>query len=165
MPNPNGPKLGGDGDPPQILIVDDDEDLRGFAAEVLGGEGLATLTAASAAEARDLIDRQSFALVLCDMRMPGESGLELLAALREADPELAVVMISGLDDPMLARVAFDRGACGYLVKPFRKNELLIAVEAGLHRRREEAHQRAHELRPGRDADDDTDANRPAASDS
>ena len=124
-----------EGDPPRILIVDDDEDLRGFATAVLEGEGLATHAAADATEARELIQKESFALVLCDLRMPGESGLELLAALHEVDPELAVVMVSGMDDPMLARVAFDQGACGYLVKPFGKNELLIAVESGLRQRR------------------------------
>jgi DNA-binding NarL/FixJ family response regulator len=66
--------------------------------------------------------------------MPGTSGIDLLAALSTRFPEVAVVMITALDDPRVADEAFALGALNYLTKPFEANELLIALASTLRRR-------------------------------
>jgi putative two-component system response regulator len=90
--------------------------------------------ARSAADARERIEAEDFALVLCDIDMPGESGLELARELSESHPELAVTMVTGTDDVETAKEALELGAYGYIVKPFRPTELLIGVANGLRRR-------------------------------
>ncbi len=142
MRNGDGPDDAHGSDEPRILVVDDDDALRQSVVRTLEKRGYGALGAASATEARALMREISFELALCDIRMPGENGLELTKALHESNPQLAIVMMSGLDDPMMARVSLDNGACGYLVKPFADNELLIAAEAALHRRRQDEQLRA-----------------------
>jgi putative two-component system response regulator len=83
--------------------------------------------ASSVAEAREQLHRDSFALVLCDVNIPGESGLDLLRALSAQRPDVATVMVTGQDDPGLAETALDLGAYGYVIKPFAPNELRISV--------------------------------------
>ncbi|MBR9981862.1 MAG: response regulator, partial [Desulfatitalea sp.] len=76
-----------------------------------------------------------------DIAMPGDSGLELLARVKARDPEMAIVMLTGMDSPQTAHLAFTLGADGYLLKPFDKNELLIQVAGALQRRVLEAENR------------------------
>ena len=81
--------------------------------------------------------------MLCDIKMPGRSGIELLSELTADFPDLAVVMTTGVDDPRIADVAFDFGAFGYVIKPFDTNELLISLAGALKRRELESAQRGH----------------------
>ncbi len=83
----------------RILVVDDEEPLR----RLLKRTGWAPALAADAADARAQLARESFALMLCDVQMPGESGLELMQYVLTEHPDTAVVMVSSLDDPELAR--------------------------------------------------------------
>ena len=88
-------------------------------------------------------EAQEFSLVTCDVRMPGGSGLDLVRDLRERYPDIAVLMITGMDDPATAAVAADLGAYGYVVKPFEVNEILIAAANAIRRRDLEIENRAH----------------------
>ena len=115
-----------------ILVVDDDDQVRRIVTRILSSRGYECGSAATVAQARAELEVLSYPLVLCDVGMPGESGLELAASLQA--PSTAVVMISGHDDPTIASLASERGAYGYLVKPFTSNEILITVENALHRR-------------------------------
>lgn len=122
--------------PHTVLVIDDDESMRLVITRMLEREGYRCLTAAGAIEARVTLEAENVAVdaVLCDIQMPGESGLDLLRSLVADHPTLAVVMITGLTDPETAALAVEIGADGYLVKPFDRTELLIALATGVKRR-------------------------------
>lgn len=123
--------------PARILVVDDEETirlalgrflrLRGYEPELVSGGPLA-LQAVTAAPAGH------YALMLCDVRMPGMSGLDVVARAHAADPELAVVMLSAVNDAATARAAFTAGASDYLVKPLELTALQQAIERALQQR-------------------------------
>jgi putative two-component system response regulator len=125
----------------ELLIVDDDDALRHWAERVVRERGYACDAAANAADARELMRRENYELVLLDVNMPGESGVELLSHIRSDHPNAAVVMITGEDDPRLAMTAIELGAFGYAVKPVGAGELLINVANALHRRSQELESR------------------------
>jgi DNA-binding NarL/FixJ family response regulator len=130
--------------PTKVLLVDDDDVFRRSTARILAGHGYSCVERATGAEARTVLDTQhDVAALLCDIRMPGTSGLELLRELAADFPDLAVVMTTGIDDPQLAEVAFELGAFGYVIKPFDTNELLISLASALRRRDLESQQRRH----------------------
>jgi putative two-component system response regulator len=132
--------------PEEILVVDDDPAILGLIELLLVESGYRCTKAESAEEARQLAAAGRFSLALCDMTMPNESGLDLVVHLSKQDPELAVVMVTGVDDPGTASLALENGAYGYVVKPFTANVLRIAVVNALHRRRLELENRRHRER-------------------
>ena len=136
------------GDPPvpSVLVVDDDPAIRRAITRILERAGYPCREAAAPGDAMALAHETEFALVTCDVHMPGGSGLDLVASLREWHPDIAVLMVSGMDDPQTAASATQLGAYGYLVKPFQANELLIAAENSLRRRELELENRAHRQR-------------------
>ena len=128
----------------RVLIVDDEEPVREMIARmVTSGEELECETAADAAEARMLLAREGFSIVICDVNMPGESGTDLTIWIREHHPDVAVLMATGIDDPQLAQSVLEIGAYGYLVKPFKRHEVQINVANALGRRRLEQENRDH----------------------
>jgi putative two-component system response regulator len=127
----------------RILIVDDEEQIRALLARLLGAHGYECLTADSAAAARRVLKETNVALVLSDVNMPGESGIELTREVLAHHPETAVVMVTGMDDPAYAEVAIELGAYGYVLKPFKPNELIINVGNALRRRTLEIENRIH----------------------
>ena len=133
------PELGGSpaGYAPEILIVDDERGLRSWTERALTAQNYLCATASDAGAARLLMDQGSFDLVLLDVNLPGESGIELLRHLRVDHPRVAVLMVTGDDDLTIASAAIELGAYGYLVKPIRAGELVINVVNVLHRRRRE----------------------------
>jgi putative two-component system response regulator len=118
-----------------ILVVDDEEPVRRLLKRVLerGGYGQVG-TASSARAARTLLEEGEYHLLMTDMQMPGESGMSLLELLREEQPDLATIIVTGVDDPALVNEALDRGAYGYVVKPFKPTEVLININNALRRR-------------------------------
>jgi len=116
-----------------ILIVDDEDGIRRAIRRVLQPHH-AVDDAASVDEARRKLAGERFELVLSDITMPGESGLELAQLVAGDAPDTVLVMVTGVDDPEIAAQALAMGAYGYLVKPFTTNELLIAVATALRRR-------------------------------
>jgi putative two-component system response regulator len=78
-----------------------------------------------------------FSLAICGLRIGGESGLDLVRDIRSDHPGTAVLVASVEDNPMMAEIASDNGAYGYMVKPLSPNQLLIGVAGALHRRRVE----------------------------
>ena len=127
----------------RILIVDDEEQIRTLLARLLGAHGYECLTADSAAAARRVLKETNVALVLSDVNMPGESGIEFTREVLAHHPETAVVMVTGMDDPAYADVAIELGAYGYVLKPFKPNELIINVGNALRRRTLEIENRNH----------------------
>jgi putative two-component system response regulator len=129
-----------------VLVVDDDELVRGVLARIAAAAGFSCDEAGSVAEARARLEAAEPQLVLLDVHLPGESGLTLAREIagRHAGP--AVIMVSGADDPEVARIALDTGAYGYLTKPFKRNEVSIALANAMRRRRLEIENRAHRAR-------------------
>ncbi len=126
--------------------MDDEEPIRRLLARLLGEQGYACATAGNATEARALLAAEPFALVLSDVNMPGESGLDLVAHILASHPDSAVVMVTGLDDRRYAELALQHGAYGYVLKPFKPNELVINVVNALRRRKLEIENRGHRER-------------------
>lgn len=127
---------------PRILIVEDDAVARTSAARILEPHYELQL-AADAHEARGKLIGEMIDLLLCDNYLPGESGLDLVEAVLSREKEIAVVMVTGADDPALVERAFEMGVYGYMVKPYRSGDLLITVSNALRRRRLEIQARAH----------------------
>lgn len=128
----------------RILVVDDEAPARRVFSRVLVADGYECSTAESVPRARELLDTDRYDLVICDLNMPGESGMTLLEELDRSHREVAVLMATGDDDPAIAHAASERGAGGYMVKPFSSNELLIHVDCAL----EQARRRHHLLHLG-----------------
>ncbi|MBL8074785.1 MAG: response regulator [Nitrospira sp.] len=126
-----------------ILVVDDEEPIRRLLAYLLQSHGYTVEGAADAREARQKLSAQPYALMLCDVNMPGESGMDLVRHTLSAHPHTAAIMVTGLDSSVLANAALDVGAFGYIVKPFESNEVLIDVANALRRRRLELENRHH----------------------
>jgi putative two-component system response regulator len=118
----------------RILIVDDEDQIRTLLARLLGAHGYDCLTAESAAAARRVLKETDVALVLSDVNMPGESGIDFTREVLARYPDMAVVMVTGMDDRSYADAAIELGAYGYVLKPFKPNELIINVGNALRRR-------------------------------
>jgi two-component system response regulator HydG len=119
----------------RLLIVDDDRDMREALGDLLSDEGHACELAANAADALDIVDAQTFDVVICDVIMEGMSGLELLDRLRRSHPALPFIVITGAGGIHQAVDAVKRGAFEYVVKPCDANELRRIVTDALDGRR------------------------------
>lgn len=117
----------------RILVVDDDESVRGFFKSYLCERYLCD-TAASFDEAVEHLQKESFALVISDIIMPGRSGVELLREINARFPDTAVIMVSGVDRTQRALDAVRLGAYDYLLKPCELDVLGMTVERALERR-------------------------------
>ena len=131
------------GDTAAVLIVDDDPTVAKVLASILSTEGYHCTIAGSAAEARERLTEQPFALALVDVMMRGENGLELVADVVPKYPDVAFVMVTGVDEPSIADLALDSGAYDFVVKPFRDTEVLISVANAGRRRCIEIDRRTH----------------------
>ena len=118
--------------PDSILIVDDDAEIRSLLASYLGKNGYRSMTAADGREMRRVLDRQSVDLIVLDLMLPGEDGLELCRELR-ARSNIPVVMITGQCEKPTLRKALNLGADDYVVKPFSSAELVARIRAKLRR--------------------------------
>jgi putative two-component system response regulator len=119
---------------PRVLVIDDEESLRVALSRFLRSRGYEVTAVSSAFDALAALDRDHCDLALCDVRMPGMTGMELLPVALEKDPELAIVMLTAVNDAPTATEAIARGASDYLVKPIELADLQAAVERALHRR-------------------------------
>jgi len=120
--------------PVHILVVDDDPAIHRLVSQLLNNRGYACTTCDNAAQAMAKIAGGGFSLVISDFNMPGMSGIELLAKVKKSDPDIAFLMLTGMDDHQTAVRALELGAFGYIIKPFQTNELFINVANSLHRR-------------------------------
>lgn len=122
------------GDNPHILIVDDDGRLRTLLSRFLAEHGFRVTTAESAADARDKLRFMDFDLMVLDVMMPGESGLELTGDLRsERAPSMPILLLTARGTPEDIIAGFEAGADDYLGKPFDPRVLLARIRAMLRR--------------------------------
>jgi putative two-component system response regulator len=119
----------------RVLLVDDDQHTLAILDRILSREGYRCTPAQDVTAARALLGAAPYDLVLCDVRLPDGSGLDLIASALPRYESMAAVMVSGLDDAALAERAIQLGAYGYIVKPFSANDVLIGVIGALRQRR------------------------------
>jgi CheY-like chemotaxis protein len=119
----------------RVLVVDDDPDIRALANQALSQDGHIVIEAASGQEALALVDAQAPDLLVLDLLMPGQGGLEVLKILRSrpATAALPVVVLTAMDDEVNTRAGFEFGATDYLTKPFSIPQLAARVRACLTR--------------------------------
>jgi putative two-component system response regulator len=127
----------------RLLIVDDQAVVRRPLRRTLERGGHHVFEASNVAEARTVLEAEPIELVLCDVNMPGGSGLELVRSIAADHADTAIVMLTGVDDPAVANEAIAIGAFGYLVKPVGGNEALINVMSNLRRRELELSRRQY----------------------
>jgi two-component system response regulator AtoC len=111
----------------KILIVDDDGSMRHMLSLILKREGYEVQAVGKGSEALNLVASESFDFILSDVVMPGMGGLELLQALKEKKVETTVIMMSAYGNLGTAVEAMKRGAYDYISKPFRPDEVLLAL--------------------------------------
>ncbi|MCF8146749.1 MAG: response regulator [Deltaproteobacteria bacterium] len=128
-------------EPGKILIVDDEAAVQRILTRIVERIGRECATASSAEEARRILKEETFDLILCDIRLPGESGIGLVSHIIADYPETAVIMVSGVEDPEVVEKALEVGAYGYIVKPFKISEVIINVSSALRRQRLEVKSR------------------------
>jgi len=117
---------------PHLLVVDDDERLRALLQRYLSTNGYRVSAAAGAAEARQLLANMEFDLLVLDVMMPGESGLDFAHDLRRSS-QVPILMLTARGDPADRIAGLERGADDYLPKPFEPRELLLRINALLRR--------------------------------
>ena len=124
-----------------ILVVDDDDMVRTAIVRYLRRTGYETAEAGDAAQALERLEERTFEAMLCDIRMPGMSGIELLPKVIAKDPDIAVVMLTAVGDPRSAIECLKVGAADYLVKPVELEELQHALQYALRKRQLEVERR------------------------
>jgi two-component system C4-dicarboxylate transport response regulator DctD len=112
---------------PQVILVDDDQQMRSSTSQALELAGVAVRTVASGVEALALAGPGFDGTVVSDIRMPQMDGLTLMARLRELDPDLPVILITGHADVQLAISAIRAGAYDFLEKPFVVQDLVTVI--------------------------------------
>jgi len=117
-----------------MLLVDDEEDLREVLQETLELAKHHVTTAANTMRAKDAMENAKFDVAVLDIRLPDGSGLELLKSLKESDPDIGVILITGYSEVETAIQAIELGADDFLKKPFEPSELVVRVEELLKKR-------------------------------
>ncbi|GAB5507236.1 MAG: response regulator transcription factor [Rhizobiaceae bacterium] len=121
-----------DDDAPHILVVDDDTRIRDLLKQYLAEQGYRVSIAANAKEARRRLEGLDFDLIVLDVMMPGESGVELTQSLRE-QKEIPILMLTALSEIENRVSGLAAGADDYLPKPFDPRELLLRINNILRR--------------------------------
>jgi two-component system phosphate regulon response regulator OmpR len=117
---------------PHVLVVDDDVRICKLVSQYLRDHGFVAMMAHSAAEAREVLKSFQFDVLVVDVMMPGETGLEFTNAL-DMNPRVPVVLLTALGEVQDRIKGFESGADDYLVKPFEPQELVLRLQAILRR--------------------------------
>ena len=120
--------------PVAILIVDDDHGQRSLLETFLRAQGYRTQSAASGEAALAMLETETFAMMISDVRMPGMSGIETLRRVRQKHPTLPVLLVTAFADIRSAVAAMRDGAVNYLAKPIDLDELIATVRLATERR-------------------------------
>lgn len=120
-------------DKAHVLVVDDDQRLRELLRNFLSRNGFRVSVAGDSTEARERLTSMDFDLMVLDVMMPGESGLDLTAALRQQKKPIPILMLTAMGDPKDRIAGLERGADDYLPKPFEPRELLLRINSILRR--------------------------------
>ncbi|GAB4387902.1 MAG: hypothetical protein Kow0025_04110 [Thermodesulfovibrionales bacterium] len=117
----------------RILVVDDDEITRDMLVSLLSREGYPVVAARDGVEAVRLLRLQDISLVLTDYKMPGADGIEVLNQAVRVKPDISVVLLTAFATLDTVLRAIKGGACDYVMKPFKIQEILIVVEKAFNK--------------------------------
>ena len=120
---------------PRVLLVDDEEAILRAYARVLNSAGYAVETAGSGEDALAFLGRSAVDVIVTDLTMPGMSGMDCLQAVRQRDPDLPVIVMTGSPTTESAVRAMEYGALRYLLKPIARDALERALKDAVHLRR------------------------------
>ena len=116
-----------------VLIVDDDLSVRNTMHEYIANAGFSALAASSAEEALELVEKNDFAVVITDIRLPGMGGLELTKVIKKKNGS-DVIVVTGYSDDYSYEEAINIGASDFVIKPVRLEELLLRLKRVLKER-------------------------------
>jgi two-component system response regulator AtoC len=125
----------------KVLVVDDERKMRRVLQMLLEKMEIASVAAESGEEALDCLARERVDLVLSDLRLPGMSGIDLLARLRQSDPDVPFIVLTAYGTVETAVEAMKRGAFDYVLKPFDVEALELVVRKALEMQRYRAENR------------------------
>ncbi len=128
-----------------LLIVDDEAGIRRLVRQKLSGQGYQCKEADSADRALNVLETDSIALVVLDIRMPGRSGIEFLPQIKSGYPDTSVIMATALNEMGIAVQCLKLGADDYICKPFDLEELSLAVQKALEKRHLQLEIREYQL--------------------
>lgn len=117
-----------------MLVIDDEDIVLESCRRIFSTEGFQVTCTTSPREGLRLIENTSFDVILCDWKMPGFDGMDVLAELNQRSPGSAVIMISGYPTVDRTVEAMKRGAMDYVAKPFTPDEIVRAVKKALERK-------------------------------
>jgi signal transduction histidine kinase len=122
---------------PRVLVVDDEEAIRDLLQEMLPAEGYEVVTARDGAEGIELVkaERSKFDLILIDLMMPKIDGIEVLRSVKQCDPDIGALMITGYTSVDAAVRCMRLGACDYITKPFSRAEIAGRLDEAFRKRR------------------------------
>ena len=132
------------GAPRRVLIVDDEEAIRSAVSKFLRARGYDAVAVEGGVQALDQLQQERFDALLCDVRMPGMTGVDVVPRALELSPDLAILMLTAVNDAPTATEALSQGAMDYLMKPVELADLVLAVERALHKRDVEIQRRSVE---------------------
>lgn len=121
----------------RILIIDDDENIRKVLQTILEDEGYAVETADTAKKGIERSENAFFNLALIDVRLPDMEGIELLTKLRDTKPKIRKIIVTGYPTLQNAVAAVNKGADGYIMKPFDVEKILATIKDQLKKQMEE----------------------------
>jgi len=118
-----------------VLAVDDDPSVLKMIVDYLGDNDIRVTALASGQQIAEVLARDTVDLLVLDLRLPGEDGMQIARKLREESPGLPIIMLTGLKDEADRVMGLELGADDYLTKPFSPRELLARIRALLRRSR------------------------------
>jgi DNA-binding NtrC family response regulator len=118
----------------RMLIIDDDDIVLESCRRIFSATGFQVTCTTSPPEGLRLIANSFFEVILCDWKMPGFDGMDVLGELESRSPRSAIVMISGYPTPERQTEALRRGAMDYVAKPFTPGEIVEAVRKAIRRK-------------------------------
>ena len=118
----------------RVLVVDDEHLMRKMVRSILVKEGYSVTQATDGDDALVKLEKSRFDIVITDINMPGSDGFQLLTAIREAHPEIGVIVMTGFGDSTTPDRARALGADEYITKPFNSREIEVIVERVCWRR-------------------------------
>jgi two-component system phosphate regulon sensor histidine kinase PhoR len=111
----------------QVLVVDDELNIREGSQRILSRVGFEVLKASTGMEALELLEKQTIPIILLDLKMPGMDGMEVLKRIRQLDETILVIVITGFATVETAIEAMKQGAYDFIPKPFEPEQLRIVV--------------------------------------
>ena len=125
------------GETARILVIDDDENIRSVLTAILEDEGYIVESVGTAKKGIETSEKSFFNLALIDVRLPDMEGIELLAKMRSTKPKMRKIIVTGYPTLQNAVAAVNKGADGYVMKPFDVEKILQTIKEQLQKQKEE----------------------------